>query len=296
MEKRAGNASSREGKGRCDGVLLITLWFASLSESFSFSPPNSCSPSSVLPSPCPQSSCHQCDAQPGLAFQGSMTKLPFQTLSRRVAAGFPAALVSACKPEIKREDCKSCSHAGAEQRWGRGVRPGCAGRAKALLSAAWSGGRGEHVGGSSFMSNCPRAGRAMAGMKFHCHSCQPDGQSSPLPPLEGVRRPSRMETSRTQRGEAALCLGVPSAAGAGFILSSYITGVGHNLSSLGYKVQRIRVFAFHVCPMDKEPRAQLLQVHHRLCNGHHCSVKAGPLFRHHQQISLSSCREHDQNL
>lgn len=29
--------------------------------------------------------------------------------------------------------------------------------------------------------------------------------------------------------------GVPSAAGAGFILQSYIPGVGHNLGSLGYK-------------------------------------------------------------
>lgn len=87
-----------------------------------------------------------------------------------------------------------------------------------------------------------------------------------------------METSRPQRGEAALCLGVPSAAGAGFILPSYITSVGHNLGSLGYKVQRIRVIAFHVCPMDKEPREQLLQVHHRLYNSHHWSVKAGPLF------------------
>lgn len=115
-------------------------------------------------------------------------------------------MVSVSKPEIKREDSKSCFHARAEQRWGRDVRPGRAGRAKALLSAAWSVGRREHVGSSSFMSYCPQAGGAMAGMKFHCRSCQPDGQSSPLPPPEGVGRPSRMETSRTQRGEAALCL------------------------------------------------------------------------------------------
>ena len=82
VERRGGDASSQEGKGRCDGLLLITLCFLSLSDSFSFSPPNSCSPSHILASSCLQSSCHQCGAQPGLAFQGSMTKLPFQTPSR----------------------------------------------------------------------------------------------------------------------------------------------------------------------------------------------------------------------
>lgn len=107
---------------------------------------------------------------------------------------------------MKREGCKSCSRARAEQCWGRDVRPGRAGRAKALLSAAWLAGRREHASSSSFMSYCPRAGGAMAGMKFHCQYCQPDGQSSFLPPPEGVERPSRMETSRTQRGEAAFCL------------------------------------------------------------------------------------------
>lgn len=49
----------------------------------------------------------------------------------------------------------------------------------------------------------------MPGMKFHCHSCQPDGQSSPLPPSEGVGRPNRTETYSTRRGEAPLCLGSP---------------------------------------------------------------------------------------
>lgn len=47
VERRGEDAPSQESKGRCDGVLLVTLWILSLSDSFSFSPPNSCSPSHI---------------------------------------------------------------------------------------------------------------------------------------------------------------------------------------------------------------------------------------------------------
>lgn len=85
------------------------------------------------------------------------------------------------------------------------------------------------------------------------------------------------------RGEKQLCVsGVPSAAAAGFISHSYITSVGHNLSSRGHRVHGRECLHF----MDEEYRAQLLQAHHHLSNSHRWSVEAERLFLHLKQTQI----------
>lgn len=102
------------------------------------------------------------------------------------------------------------------------------------------GGRRKLSSSSSFVSSCPRAGGAVAGMKFPLQSCQPDGQISPLPLLRVWGGQAGWKRA-VHRGEEQLCVsGVPSAASAGLIPHSYIP----QAQLLGSQGSWARVLAF----------------------------------------------------
>lgn len=176
----------------------------------------------------------------------------------------------------------SCFNDRAEQRWGREVRPGCAGRAKA------SG----NTSAEALVCLIVLKLEWMAGMKSHCHSCQPDGQRSPLSLPEGIGRPSRMGKSDMQRGEVALCLGS---------LLQLVLGLSYKVMSLVLGTTSVLwVASFNECEC-------LCFIYALWIRNSGCSysrsitafltVTIAPLFLHRRhRICLSCCHEPNQSL
>lgn len=126
----------------------------------------------------------------------------------------------------------------------------------------------------------------MAGMKFPLQSCQPDGQSSPLPLLRVWGGQAEWKRA-VPRGEKQLCVsGVPSA----------VLGLSHTVlspvldanSAPGVTGLMGTSSCILYVPMDQEYRAQLLQVHYHLPKSHCWSVKAGHLSLKQTQIPVRS--------
>lgn len=117
----------------------------------------------------------------------------------------------------------------------------------------------------------------MAGMKFPIQSCQPDGQRSPLPLLRVWG--GQAEWKRVMpRGEKQLCVsGVPSGDKLG-LSHTVISPVLDTTSALGVTGFMDMSACILYVPVDKEYRAQLLQVHHHPSSSHRWSVRAEHFF------------------